>query len=353
MPADTFLEPAEPPDDAGSIRHDHPTNRPQWSQTIPRDRVHRASVAEVFLTSLDSTGEPDSFLLGAQWPRTHSFYRPDRLGRQDPMLVAETLRQTGLAIAHCHYGTPLGYQFIMCDMHYAIANPRVLQCGPAPTNLILRAACSQIRRKGDLFKGATVSIRAVVQQVTVALAWATMRCLPPSDGHLRSHGANAALPGTEPLRPLTPSLVGRREEADVLLGQPEPGAAHATWPLRIDPNHPALFDHPLDHIPGMAQLEAARQAALAVTKAAGHQPLVVSCHAVFQRPGRLDSAAWCHATVLDNRTYDGPENETSPPGRTVQVAVADRSATLSVITLTMTDSLFALPEPNSDRPTAS
>jgi hypothetical protein len=34
------------------------------------------------------------------------------------------------------------------------------------------------------------------------------------------------------------------------------------WALQFDPDHPVLFDHPVDHVPGMVLMEGARQAAL-------------------------------------------------------------------------------------------
>ncbi len=57
--------------------------------------------------------------------------------------------------------------------------------------------------------------------------------------------------------PLVPSRVGHRLDRDVLLAA---APAHpGQWWLRLDPGHPVLFDHPSDHIPGMALVEAFRQ----------------------------------------------------------------------------------------------
>lgn len=57
--------------------------------------------------------------------------------------------------------------------------------------------------------------------------------------------------------------------------------------LRADTAHPVLFDHPVDHAPGMLLLEAARQAAQAV--AAPEAALPVSMDAVFFRYAELDA----------------------------------------------------------------
>jgi hypothetical protein len=36
------------------------------------------------------------------------------------------------------------------------------------------------------------------------------------------------------------------------------------WQLSIDPDHPVVFDHHIDHVPGNGAIEVARQAALLV-----------------------------------------------------------------------------------------
>jgi len=71
--------------------------------------VHRAALAEVFLTSWTESG-PDSYRVSAQWPRFHSFYADaDEGGYDDPMLLCETMRQTFPLLAHAAYGMPLGF----------------------------------------------------------------------------------------------------------------------------------------------------------------------------------------------------------------------------------------------------
>jgi hypothetical protein len=63
----------------------------------------------------------------------------------------------------------------------------------------------------------------------------------------------AALP-----EPVSPALVGKDIRADVVLSRTE---AENTWLLRCDTTHPVLFDHPVDHVPGMVLIEAMRQGA--------------------------------------------------------------------------------------------
>ncbi|MFJ9544513.1 AfsA-related hotdog domain-containing protein, partial [Streptomyces sp. NPDC101225] len=62
---------------------------------------------------------------------------------------------------------------------------------------------------------------------------------------------------------------------------------------RADTRHPVLFDHPVDHVPGMVLLEAARQAAAATT----HSPTPPThLHATFTHYVELDTPCHIHAT---------------------------------------------------------
>ncbi|MST34383.1 hypothetical protein GHK86_16855 [Acidimicrobiaceae bacterium USS-CC1] len=72
-----------------------------------------------------------------------------------------------------------------------------------------------------------------------------------------------------------------------------PGAGDSIA-LRCDP---ALFDHPVDHLPGMAQLEAFRQAATALAAGSDRPVAPLSrLEATFEHAVELDSALWCSAT---------------------------------------------------------
>jgi hypothetical protein len=62
--------------------------------------------------------------------------------------------------------------------------------------------------------------------------------------------------------PVPPPLVGRDRGADVVLA---PTGDMKVWEVRSDLNHPVLFDHRVDHLPGMVLVEAMRQAACLAT----------------------------------------------------------------------------------------
>lgn len=81
---------------------------------VGRELVHRLAVSEVFLTGVQRHSDTE-FRVFAQWPRWHVFYG-FRDGRVDSAIVAETLRQLTVLIAHTGLGVPLGQQFLMPRM---------------------------------------------------------------------------------------------------------------------------------------------------------------------------------------------------------------------------------------------
>ncbi|MEU9385118.1 AfsA-related hotdog domain-containing protein, partial [Streptomyces sp. NPDC048279] len=65
----------------------------------------------------------------------------------------------------------------------------------------------------------------------------------------------------------------------------DPARRHRWW-LRLDVEHPVLFDHPSDHVPGMALMAAFRQVALVTATDAARY--VRSLAARFTSFGELD-----------------------------------------------------------------
>jgi hypothetical protein len=100
--------------------------------------------------------------------------------------------------------------------------------------------------------------------------------LPPAvSARLRAHRA-APSADAAPAREAAPLIgarsAGRPRQRDVLLR--DAGQPHRWW-LRVDTGHPVLFDHPVDHVPGMLLLDAARQAAHAELGAGAVPPLAL------------------------------------------------------------------------------
>lgn len=93
--------------------------------------------------------------------------------------------------------------------------------------------------------------------------------------------------------------------------------------MRVDVTHPVLFDHPVDHIPGMLLLEAARQAAHATLQP--QQIVLAGIDSRFNRFVEFDTPCWIEAEREDVAT----------PGR-VAVRVTARQGDQIPFTATVT-----------------
>lgn len=239
-----------------------------FQQTLPRDLVHRAAVSEVFLTNLVTTHD-GAFQVGAQWPRSHQFFGP-KSQLHDPMLLTETIRQATLAIAHQYYQVPQGSHFVMHEIAYEI-NEEGLRLGCRPADIVLSAVTRDIRKRGKGVAGMSIDFVCYRNNRQVGTGSVSWRCVS-SATYARVRGDNidsAVVPEKQPA-PVAPDLVGRYQDCDVVLA---PSAMDNLWLVRVDTNHPVMFDHPVDHVPGMMAIEAARQAALLATGSAEGVPV--------------------------------------------------------------------------------
>ena len=222
-------------------------------RTVPRQLVHRNAASEVLLTGWQRES-PESFSLRARLPRAHSFYA-DTDGRHDPLLLAETVRQAGLLVSHAEFDVPFGYQFMMHSLSVE-CDPDGLRPGTEPTDLLLRLTCHDLRRRGTRLAGMAYHAHLYRSGSPIGIGKARFDCPSPAAyGRLRDRPRRPALP---PAPPLAPGLVGRDRPGDVVLS---PTADERVWELRVDQSHPVLFDHVVDHVPGMLLVEAMRQAA--------------------------------------------------------------------------------------------
>lgn len=226
---------------------------------VPTELVRRTHDSDVFLTSLRVTG-PSCFDVGARWPGAHSFYGPPQPDMHDPLLFLETVRQAVLFIGQYAYGIPRASKFITHDKQFNIIPAGLRTNGTEPVDITMSVAVHDIRRRGKHIAG-------------MRLAYACYRDGQPfgSAGYrvsLASDAVYARLRGKYlgvsqswmcAAEPVAPELVGRHDEVDVMLAEAPDGRG---WLLRIDPDHPVVFDHAIDHVPGNGAAEAARQAAL-------------------------------------------------------------------------------------------
>jgi hypothetical protein len=282
-------DPAEaaPAERAGSAA---PAARLRYLQTVPRTMVHRAAMAEVFITDAVPTG-PDRYLVAAQWPRDHALYHPDRTGRTDPLLLAETLRQALVYLAHRYHDVPLTHRFIGSGMDFAITDGDALRVGAAPLPVVLEArwvwtANRPPRRYGMrldvvLTVGGRACGRGSLEVLAVdARTYGILRgrVAEPDRARVDGAGGGAGEPSATAWRQVPAARVGRLRGKDSVLeeyaagpgltsggagtaggGVTSGGTAGKAWRMRADLRHAILFDHPSDHLPLMVTLEGCRQ----------------------------------------------------------------------------------------------
>ncbi|MEW1550461.1 ScbA/BarX family gamma-butyrolactone biosynthesis protein [Streptomyces tsukubensis] len=273
---------------------------PRLTTTVPREYVHRASHAEVFLTSCRRLDE-DRFALTGEWPRVHPFFTSADGGSHAALQAAETVRQTGLFLAHAEFDVPLGHHFLLSEL-YLTTFAENMVIGRGPSDLSLTAACTDMVRRGKRLSEFGMDITIERDGRPCAVGGGRFACI--SDGTYRRLRGAAGSAGPRsralPRRTLAPGAVGKASPADVVIAATDrPGR----WVLDPDPRHAILFEHAGDHYPGMVLLEAAWQAATALGGPRGTAPS--SVHAEFQRYAEFASPVWITATHTEGAGNGG------------------------------------------------
>ncbi|GAA3837343.1 ScbA/BarX family gamma-butyrolactone biosynthesis protein [Streptomyces chiangmaiensis] len=285
-------------------------------------------MAEVFVTDALQL-EEDRFLVAAQWPRDHSLYHPDSLGFSDPLLIAETLRQASFYLAHHRYDIPLGHRFIGFGLSFEITDRSALHVGPIPLPVVLETEWHRgqgQRRLSEVRLDAALSIdgrpcgRGSLR--LAAVDERRYRLLRRRGAHPGRDGAGQSTPTGERL---PAQRVGRLRAKDSVLER----SAEGGWRMRADLDHAILFDHPVDHMPVMAQLEGARQLGHLLTagRTAGDRgrPLALT---------RLDLD--CLAFAELDQPVDFAIREQQPSGTGVRLLLDLRQGETTVATVAMT-----------------
>ncbi|MEN2422541.1 ScbA/BarX family gamma-butyrolactone biosynthesis protein [Streptomyces rimosus] len=273
---------------------------PPLTTTVPRQYVHRTAISEVFLTDWRRAGT-DAWVVSAQWPRAHSFYSPVD-GLHDPMLLVETMRQASILLSHVAHGVPLDHPIIWQDLHYSLV-PEALRVAGTPAEIELHITDHDLVYRGKRLASARQSYRVLRDGTELAAAELTFSCHSPAV-YRRLRGEYSDLQRAndrklEPAEPVAPPLVARDRTGDVVLSP----TTHANrWQLRVNTAHPVLFDHPVDHAPGMLMVEAARQAAHAAAGPGFSLPAELDCS--FHRYAELDAPCWVEVTSTGRDARD-------------------------------------------------
>lgn len=270
-----------------------------FQRTLDREVVHRRAVAEVLMTST-TAGDDGSILIGVQVPRHHGLFG-DILrshGGYDPMLFLESVRQSFYVTAHLYRDVPLDRSFIMRDIAFTLTEPALLDYTNAPVDAVLRVRVDrEFRDRSGALTGFVMVCSLLVDGRVAGEGRASGSWLPlPAMATLRrrvreSRGLPAIpVPAASPAR-IAAAGVNRHLPLNVVISDLESDVDSAA--IVVDTTHPTLFDHPLDHLPGMLEIEACRQTAIASATRRG----------LVDRSWRLDGLA---ARFFEFAEHDEP-----------------------------------------------
>ena len=286
-----------------------------FAATVPRRLVHRRAVSEVFATGWQRSDE-HVHLIGAQWPQAHRFYAQSH-GKHDSLLLAETVRQAAFVVAHRGYQVPFGYQFIMWDLAFDCL-AEGLEAHYGPTEVQVKATCHDLRYRAGRVTGMRMTFDIYRDAQPIATGTASFDLASPvAYSRMRTHAAEqhtveAPSGGAVAAVPLRPETVHREHSYDVVLA----ADGGEGWLLHLNRSHPVLFDHPVDHVPGMVLIEAMRQAANAQ---AGPRPsTVIGLRTNFENYIEFNAPCRVHAELLAEKL---PSGEHSTSALTVSVRV--------------------------------
>ncbi|MFF4603356.1 ScbA/BarX family gamma-butyrolactone biosynthesis protein [Streptomyces sp. NPDC001339] len=227
---------------------------------VPSEFVHRPVADDILVTSWRRVDDRH-FSLTARWPHDHGYFAPDH-GRHPLILTAETIRQAGLLLSHAELGVPVGHHFILGDLVFT-THPELLANDGGPTSLTIDVICSNLRmRAGTLIDGRfDMTVRSAGRIVATGHSHVTVTS-PAVYRRIRGERLTARH-SADPVAPsVPPRLTGSATEDEVLLS---PTDRPDRWLLRIAPGHAAVVNPANDHVPGMALIDAAQQAAYALT----------------------------------------------------------------------------------------
>lgn len=265
-----------------------------FDRTVDRTLVHRRNLAEVFLTDIQHIGRA-VFTAAAQLPMVHPYYT-DRIGeprQPDALLLLECCRQAETLAAHTVLGLGPDTRFVLKDWSMELTGAPVRAQPGFPVELAIVAELSEPVMRGKEARGMTYEMTMLVDDVHVGTTRLRVGYLPPMLYAALRHQRRGTPPPTSDgyitgeTEALAPLRVGRTDPRNVVLTEPRTDGEVTTATLAAPVGHPSMFDHPLDHVPGMVLTEAARQLALLATGRPDAE--LVSLQATFHHHTELDT----------------------------------------------------------------
>ena len=215
---------------------------------VDKREVHKHHEETVLLRSHEMvSSHAMRFIAG--WQRLHERF-DSASATPDPGLVAETLRQATIALAHKGFGVPFGWAFLMDRMTVHITAP--VPHGAGGPAVSLEARAERVATRGSRLRGLVSHVVVGGEGRQIATGRGELRVI---DDRLyeRLRGDRSHLTNLD----LTPRNL---RDSPALRSSPH-GLRGREWRVVFDPRDVLYFDHPVDHVPGMLLFQAARKAA--------------------------------------------------------------------------------------------
>ncbi|MBD1539319.1 hypothetical protein HC749_14235 [Arthrobacter sp. S13_S34] len=235
--------------------------------------AHKTSLAEVLLTQVLPL--PDNrATVHLQWPRSHYFYETQS-GSADTLLLAESLRQITVGIAHEVYGVPTEMKFVLSALE--IKNDFLIPdfSRMTPTDVMARVLVDGIVQRRSGLNALRINVAFLVGSKPFASGSLAAQIVSPHVYARFRHGKVKPTNLADPMPSAKSEALpcGRTGQGDRVVERLPSGQG---WRLTPDSRHPLLFDHPLDHISGMFVVEAIRQSFMQLRRGCTGEPAAVA-----------------------------------------------------------------------------
>lgn len=249
-------------------------------RNVPKEFVHLHQQDSVLLTKWSTLGS-GRYAVTARWPEGGAFADSVQL------LLTQTIRQSCLLIGHAELGVPLSHQTLMQWMDFTVSGD-FYDLKNKPSNLFVLLTFTSNNPRSLRVELSILSEGRLVAESLLDFSWIG----PGAYRRLRGEHAKVAWGEAAVPAPVPAYTVGRAHAHEVVLAD---GGHPNRWDLLIDVSNAALYDHKVDHVPGLALIEAAYQAAHAVT-GPGHTPVRVL--STFDRYVEFDAPCRIEAVVV-------------------------------------------------------
>lgn len=281
----SILDTTRTPPTASSLSYD---------RTVPRQRVHRAAISEVFLTDIQVTAAPQ-VLTAAQLPSSHAFFHDRSDDNIDPLLVLEIARQATIASAH-ELGVPMDSILISSEFALELNSDALRRLAPTAIHVHIENVFEWTSVRRGVARAGRCDQRLYIDGCLVAEHWSAGRILTREQLlALRSEHRGTPPPlshellDSVPQDAVAPALVGRTNPRNVVISglSETPGRVSAQVTPAL--NNRALFDHSYDHVTMQILTEAARQLHTAITPGQPAAAEIRAVRGVFHSFAELDS----------------------------------------------------------------